>query len=533
MPRRAVVIFFVFCLLMGVICLRLISVSTGLDTAAGAVKNTRSIELSDLGAPIYDCKGRLITNGYTEYFAAARPTAAALSELRTMLGGDELELVREKLSKGRPVAVAVPSGANSSEDVKIIGVGRRYSPRQPAAHIVGYTDSDGNGVCGIEKAFESIFKNNRQTVSAVFPVDAYGRVISGAEITTRTDGKYGKSGVYLTLDLEIQQIVEDCMDECGVDIGAVVVLDPKTGAVRACASRPVFDSNSPAKSLSDSNSPFINRALCAFAVGSVFKPAVAAAALEQGISPSIKYDCTGVTEIGGVEFGCYEHKAHGVIDMCGALERSCNAYFIHLAQKLDREKMISTLSNLGFGKPIDLCEGMSSASGYLPNASELDSKAAVANLAFGQGSLTASPLTVCAYMSCIANGGAYCMPYLVEKATDGSRTVFEHENRAGEYVISGDTASLLSKYLRSAVENGNGRGAKPRNTTAAGKTATAQTGKFERGEELYNTWFSGWFPAEKPRYVITVFKERGSGGASDCAPVFKAAADKITALEGE
>ena len=55
------------------------------------------------------------------------------------------------------------------------------------------------------------------------------------------------------------------MDECGVDIGAVVVLDPKTGAIRACASRPVFDSNDPAKSLSDSNSPFINRAFCAFA----------------------------------------------------------------------------------------------------------------------------------------------------------------------------------------------------------------------------------------------------------------------------
>ena len=78
-----------------------------------------------------------------------------------------------------------------------------------------------------------------------------------------------------------------------------------------------------------------------------------------------------------------------------------------------------------------------------------------------------------------------------------------------------------------------GRGAKPKNTTAAGKTATAQTGKFENGEELYNTWFSGWFPAENPRYVITVFKERGSGGASDCAPVFKAIADKITALESE
>ena len=97
MPKRAVVVFFIFCLLMGVVCLQLISVSTGLDTAAGTVKNTRSIELSDLGAPIYDCNGRLITNGYTEYFAAARPTAAALSELQKMLDDDDFEQAREKV----------------------------------------------------------------------------------------------------------------------------------------------------------------------------------------------------------------------------------------------------------------------------------------------------------------------------------------------------------------------------------------------------------------------------------------------------
>lgn len=119
MPKRAVVVFFIFCMLMGVVCLQLISVSTGLDTAAGTVKNTRSIELSGLGAPIYDCNGRLITNGYTEYFAAARPTAAALSELRKMLDDDDFEQAREKLSKGRPVAVRVPSGESGCEDVKI------------------------------------------------------------------------------------------------------------------------------------------------------------------------------------------------------------------------------------------------------------------------------------------------------------------------------------------------------------------------------------------------------------------------------
>ena len=76
--------------------------------------------------------------------------------------------------------------------------------------------------------------------------------------------------------------------------------------------------------------------------------------------------------------------------------------------------MISTLSDLGFGKSIDLCDGITSVSGYLPKVSELDSKAAVANLAFGQGTLTASPLTVCAYMSCMQTA-AHTTPRTLSK----------------------------------------------------------------------------------------------------------------------
>lgn len=526
MPKRAVVVFFVICILMGVVSLKLISLSTGIDAAVGGAKNSRSITLSNLGAPIYDCKGRLITNDGEEYYAAVKPTAQALSALRDVLSADELERVYRNLEKGKPATVGVTQYVKS-DDIKIITANTRYSIRQPAAHIVGYSDSDGNGVYGIEKAFNDIFKNNRQSVSAVFSVDAYGKVMTGADITTRIDGDFGESGVYLTIDLDIQRIVEDCMDSCGVELGAVVVLEPKTGAIRACASRPTFDPNDLAKSLNDANSPFINRAMSAFAVGSVFKPAIAAAALEQGVDPYAVYDCTGSITIGDTEFGCYEHRAHGKVDMCGALEKSCNAYFINLAQKLDREQLLLTLASLGFGKEISFCGGISSSAGCLPKFGELDSKAAVANLAFGQGILTATPVQMAAYMSAIANGGVYVTPYLVEKTIDGETVTTEHAKKAGEYIISEQTAKLISAFLKSAVENGNGSGAKPSVTTAAGKTATAQTGKIENGQELYNTWFAGWFPTDEPQYVIAVLKERGTGGASDCAPVFKAIADKI------
>ncbi len=526
MPRRAVVVFFIICIFMGVVSLKLINLSTGLETTAGNVKNSRSITLSDLGAPIYDCKGRFITNSAQVHYAAVKPDSQALAALRDVVSADEFESVREKLGKGKPVAIRVLQPL-SVDNIKNITVNTRYSVRQPAAHLIGYTDSDDNGVCGIEKSFESIFKNNRQSVSAVFAVDAYGNTMSGAEVTARTDGDYGESGVYLTIDLDIQKIVEECMDSCGVELGAVVVIEPKTGAIRACASRPTFEPSEPAKSLEDANSPFINRALSAFTVGSVFKPAIAVASLEQGVNPYATYECTGSIKVGNTEFGCYEHRAHGKVDMCGALEKSCNAYFINLVQNLDRQQLISTLASLGFGEKIDFCDGIGSAAGYLPDSTELDSGAAVANLAFGQGSLTATPVQMAAYMSAIANGGVYITPYLVEKAIDGETVTVEHTKKAGEHIISEQTATLVSKFLKSAVENGNGNGAKPDSTTAAGKTATAQTGKTENGQELYNTWFAGWFPAEEAQYVIAVLKERGAGGASDCAPVFKAIADKI------
>ncbi len=527
MARRAIGVFFAFCLLMGVISLRIVSITMGEYAAGASSNNTKSIEVSDERAPIYDCNGKRITNSRSVYFAAIKPTAKALSALYDVLETEEFEVLKEKVSKGYPAVIRVDNPDIYCEDIEVIETVSRYSEKQLASHLIGYTDSQGKGVSGLEKSFDSLFSGNRRSLKAVFASDAQGRTLSGAQITQRVDNDYKSAGVYLTIDLEIQKIVEECMDSFGVDIGSVVVLDHETGAIRAMASRPFYNPLNVADSLDDKDSPFVNRALCSFAVGSVFKPAIAAAALEQGIGTDIVYNCTGSIEVNGIEFGCYENTAHGTVDMCGAIEKSCNSYFINLTQQMNKEMMISTLSALGFGGGEELCVGIESDSGKLPQAEELDSPAAVANLSFGQGDLLATPLQMVAYMNAIASGGIYKEPFLIEKTVDKGQCTYVHESRAGERVLSERTCTLLAKFLQSAVENGNARGAKPQNCTAAGKTATAQTGMFENGVELYNTWFAGWFPAESPKYIVVVMKEKGAGGASDCAPVFRQISDAI------
>ena len=95
--------------------------------------------------------------------------------------------------------------------------------------------------------------------------------------------------------------------------------------------------------------------------------------------------------------------------------------------------------------------------------------------------------------------------------------------------MSENTANILCELLHETVEKGSSGRAKPESTNAAGKTATAQSGQFdENGNEITQSWFCGFFPYESPKYAVTVFKENGSGGSADCAPVFRYIAEKIT-----
>ena len=97
--------------------------------------------------------------------------------------------------------------------------------------------------------------------------------------------------------------------------------------------------------------------------------------------------------------------------------------------------------------------------------------------------------------------------------------------------MNAETAEKLKSYLQTVISEGTGEAAQPKNVTAAGKTATAQTGKFENGKEILSSWFCGFFPADKPKYIIIVFGENLSLQTETCAEIFSKTADKIMALK--
>lgn len=509
--------------------MRLYCLSTDVTQASNA-SSSKTVDIATLRGTVYDCKMRPFTNAEYDIYAAAKPLNESLASLKGKVMPDVFESVMQRMSKGNPVAVKVDSPIEKTEDIITAKVPKRYSAAFTACHIIGSLNSENQGISGIEKAYNEILSQNNSTVSFHFSANALGRVMLGEGITV-SGNSAPKNGVVLTLDRDIQQITEAVLDASGAECASAVVIEIESGAIRACVSRPVFNQNDISQSLNDPKSPLINRAFLPFSVGSVFKPVVAAAALDSGVNENFSYNCTGSVTFNGVTFHCHKEEGHGVLDMEGAVAYSCNTYFIALAHETGAENIISTASNFGFGKEITLADGIESSGGNLPSADELDSKAAVANISFGQGSLLATPLQICSAMAVIARGGIYIEPYLVEGESDENGTITRvYHYGEKKQIIKSPTAEKLKGFLGKVVEYGSGSRAKSEIVAVAGKTATAQTGKAENGEEIYNAWFAGYFPADNPEYAVAILKEDGGEGAISCAPVFKEIAEKITKL---
>lgn len=520
MRKRVLCVMCVLAVSFSALAYRLADISVKTETAA-SVNSGISLETASVRGTVFDCNMKPLTNSEYVYTAVAKPTQRAVSVFEKELSADEFEAVREKLLSGRPVTVTVSSFDCANGDVKVVRTPHRYS--SVACHIVGYTDGIGRGVSGTEKAFDEILAESEKQYFARVETDAQGRVLLGKEITA-DDVFAPTSGVMLTIDADIQRVCENALDSSQSVCAAAVVIDVNSGAIRACVSRPAFNQYNIAASLNDVNSPLINRAFSAFSVGSVFKPVVAAAALENGIGEDFSYECTGSVTLNGVTFNCHKHDGHGRITMRRAMAVSCNTYFIALAMQVGAEEIIRVASDFGFGKETVFADGMRSVSGNLPTESETDSDAALANLSFGQGSLTATPVQICAMYAAIANGGIYVEPYLAEgRVNEDGTTERFYEERSGKRIISRYTAEMLKDFLTAVVEEGSGSRARSEKVNCAGKTATAQTGRTENGEEIYNAWFAGFVR----NYAIVILKENGGEGAISCAPVFREIADNL------
>lgn len=531
MYKRFLAIFSLMIFLFGMLITRLslLSVTEPLIEAAQQQSAT-VLTVAETRGVIYDRKLRPLTGIASKNIAAVLPNEQAADVLMRATPIEKRNELQNKLTGMRPFLWEVDTQALYARGLEVFLVPQRYSDTQPAVHIIGQIDqATGQGASGIERAYDSLLTSAGGVVQMRYATDALQRGIAASPPEIIDSGYLKGAGLVLTIDRDIQEIAESAAQK--LDCGAIVIMDPYTGDILATASFPAYNPNNPSAALSDPLAPFFNRAFAAYSVGSTFKLLTAAAALEAGISPNRTFTCNGAIEVLDQVFHCQNLAGHGTLDMQGALNHSCNPYFISLANEVGGPALVYKAQQLGFGTRFEAAPGYFTAAGTLPTLKELKAPAAVANFGFGQGVLTATPIQIATLVSAIANGGGAVTPRLVAGTTsDGKEITTSTVTYSPRQVFREQAALQVREMMLGVVENGSGKNAKPKQGGAGGKTASAQSGQYINGEEVVQAWFCGFYPAEHPQYTIVVLAEGGYSGSTIAGPVFADIADGLYAL---
>ncbi|MBE7555123.1 MAG: penicillin-binding protein 2 [Anaerolineales bacterium] len=445
---------------------------------------------------------------------------------------------------------------NDNMLVNLAGVDRRahevrtYNDGETGAHIIGYMGKipaeekqeylaqgyQGDelvGLAGIERWAERDLAGQRG--GRLVTLSSSRQVLS--EIATLR-ARAGSS-VYLTVDTPFQATVEQLL---GTRLGAVVVMDPNSGALYALASYPRFkpavfttgfDVDAWAKLYSSEKRPLLNRATQGlYPPASVFKVVTISAALEAlGLQPDMMFVCTGKWDGLGKQFEkkCWLQGGHGRINLVDGLTQSCDVVFYELGLALHRQDpqlLPNWARAFGLGVPTDLL-GLTEGAGVVPdeawkqaNLSQPLFDGDAVNTAIGQGYMLATPLQIARLLAAVGNGGRLLRPRVIDKivAVDGSEQPFEPEV-AGTLPLSPESLDLIRRSLEAVVSGARGTARSAFNNityTVAGKTGTA-----ESGQEKPHAWFAGYTPADEPRVAIAVILEHAGEGSKEAAPLFR------------
>ncbi|MBE6715396.1 MAG: penicillin-binding protein 2 [Ruminococcaceae bacterium] len=520
--KRAHILFISVIFILGMLSFRILMIQGDTLVDVAEIQSTKSVTLAVSRGYIYDRNGNPLVNTVKTDKSVVLSNNMTTNTIKNLFS-----------SEAAKDGIFIKTGTIAEKDsdyIKNFYELKRYSDNQLCKHIIGYTDSTGYGVCGIEKAFDRILDEAKGSLKVSFKTNAQGNALVGNGFEIFNDNYDSSAGISLTIDKDIQRITEEAMKNSDITCGAAVVIDVETGGILASVSLPEYDIENLGEYLNKENQPFLNRALNAYPVGSVIKPFIAAAALEEGFNLFSVYECKGYYNTGGNVFKCYNSNKHGTEDLNTAIQNSCNTYFINIGISAGKEQIIRTLDLFGFGKEIQLCTTLIASSGNLPTSEEITSDSQLANLCFGQGELTVTPIQLAAAYSALARNGEYKEPYLLNELYDNNKQIYGYYKTENKYTsVSEKTCDIINTSLYNNMLNGTGSSACPENVTAAGKTATAQTGRYDaNGNEILCTWFAGFFPYEDPQYTLVIFNEYGSSASEDCGPVFKQIAEKIT-----
>lgn len=345
------------------------------------------------------------------------------------------------------------------------------------------------------------------------------------------------AAVETTIDPVVQQAAWDALGE---NSGAVIAIDPKTGAILAMVSKPTYDPNALAgrdtdaviaaydQLVNDPAGPLFNRAIAGNLnpPGSVFKVLMTAAAIDSGMfTPDSEFP--NPSELALPQSGSVVTNAEGgscgggaTASLATGLRLSCNITFAQLGAALGENVIRETAEKFGFEQSVNI--PMASEPSVFPRTG--GDQATLMLSSFGQASVRMSPLQVAMISMGIANGGAVMQPTLVESITAPDLTVIqEFEPKVFSQAIKPETAATMTQLMVQNVSNGAGSNARIDGVEVAGKTGTAENGE----GEPFTLWFTGFAPANDPRVAVAVVVENGGGfgqsafGNQVAAPIAK------------
>ena len=396
---------------------------------------------------------------------------------------------------------------------------RLYPSGSIGAQVLGFVNDDGLGQYGVEGRYNGELAGAPGRL-AVTRDPANRELALG--LRTEIAAKNGDD-LALTIDLAVQSAAERelaaAVEREKAAGGAIVVLDPRDGAVLAIASSPTYD---PARVGSANAEALRNRAISwTYEPGSTMKAITIAAAIDKGaVTPTTSYDDVGYTVIGGRKLCNAQCKVYGRTTVTQILARSQNAGAVFVAGKLGAPDLNAYLGAFGFGQRtgVDLAAETGGIVRPLAEWYPVD----LGTISFGQG-LTVTPLQLASAYAAIANGGTLYRPYVVasRRAADG-----EHRTApaAVRRVVSEETAATLRTMLTATVDEGIANAAALSRYSVAGKTGTAQIpsddGRYV--DDAYISSFAGFVPAVDPRMVMVVVLERPQSKLLGTVPAMNA-----------
>jgi peptidoglycan glycosyltransferase len=356
-----------------------------------------------------------------------------------------------------------------------------------------------------------------------------------------TGGTQEGNDIVTNIDAEAQRVALADLQEAG--FGAVVAIEPSTGAVKVMASNAPYDPNRVPYELSKLNrnnieTPLLNRATQGlYPPGSTFKVVTAAAGLESGtITPETTIDAPGTLEVEGTPLQNDFNEDFGPIALDTALTNSVNTWFGQLGQQVGQDELFETMEKFGFNSTpaIDLPDDEVYNSGVYEEGDLLKRNDPVdlARLAIGQERLLATPLQIAEVAAAIANGGELMKPQIWKRVIDpDGRVVDKLDPSVYSEPVSGETAEELTTAMEGVVSEGTGTNAAISGISVAGKTGTAETPGNEAcggGAEENQAWFMGFAPSDDPQIAIVASVECTEQFGNDvAAPIFRDVAETI------